>query len=170
MISRVLASVMFLASIVPLSAAAEDSLVRFEGGFGASPVARDLSPNMALGSVTPAFYSWVIKDLSVKVKLDGRISVVGRGLLNGGGPNIGTNRGMGQVPITVFASLFCLQGSTYQEFSTHPPVSVDPNGDFEIEGLLAAVPPAPCDSPVLLIRNGNQPQFGQWHAAGIPKR
>ena len=156
-----------LGSIFPLSVAAEDSLVRFEGGFGATPLARDLSENSALRLVQPAMYAWVIGDLSVDVKLDGRISVVGRGLLNAGGPNIGTNRGMNQAPFPVFASLFCRHSGGYYEYSSDPPVSLDPNGDFKLDSFLTAAPSAPCDSPVLLIRNANT---GQWHTAGIPKR
>ncbi len=169
MMNKALAFVLILGIIFPLSAAAAESppVVRFEGGIGVIPAASNLARtgfelNRALNLVRPARYPWVISGLEAEVIPNGRISVVGRGLLNGGGPNIGTNRTVGQVPLTVFASLLC-DGSEYNSSA----VSVDPNGDFKIDGVLTDVPPSPCLNPVLLIRNG---ATGDWHAAGIPMR
>jgi hypothetical protein len=178
--SKALASALLLAIMFPISATA-DSLARFDGGIGAIPAARGgpappypASNNMALGFIPPSLYPWVIKDLRADVKTDGRITVVGRGLLNGGGPNIGTSRGANApLPLSVFASLFCKLGGTYgpgSDFNS-PSAVLDDEGDFKIDGFLTPVPPTPCDSPVLLIRNAESaPPLYQWHAAGIPKR
>jgi hypothetical protein len=133
---------------MPLAAAAESSLVRFEGGIGSHP-------NITVQGVPAGGQPWVIAGLSADVKTDGRISVAGRGLLLGGGNNIG--RTGNQV---VHARLYC--GSVFFESESTP---LEPNGDFRIEGSLASPPPEPCPAPILLILNAN----GSWFAAGIPK-
>jgi len=66
--------------------------VRFEGGIGVTPAAivgGVLVINTTRG-VPPGGRPWVIERLQAEVKIDGRISVDGRGLLLGGGDNIGT--------------------------------------------------------------------------------
>src|SRR5262245_41929215 len=74
----------------PLAANAQSPLVRFDGGIGVVPVRGGNLPNTVRG-VNPGGQPWVIARLTVDVKTDGRISVDGRGLLLGGGDNIGTN-------------------------------------------------------------------------------
>jgi hypothetical protein len=149
-----------------LPAAAEDSLVRFEGGIGVVPVSSvagtqnangtfpDVNRNDVRGT-PPGGQPWVIASLSVDVKTDGRISVDGRGLLLAGGNAIGTPAGQ-----TVEARLFC--GNA--QFNTGL-VALAANGDFRIDDVLTPAPPEVCDSPVLLIVNSG----GRWFAAGIPK-
>ena len=61
----------------------------------------------------------------------------------------------------VFATLFC-SGVAHHS----PIVDLDLAGNFVIKGKLSAVPPSPCLSPVLLIRNAGGTQA--WFAAGIP--
>jgi hypothetical protein len=96
------------------------------------------------------------------VKTDGRISVKGRGLLLGGGNNIGFNANA-----SVFATLLCGTAAPFTAHSTDatPGVPLAANGGFEIDELLSPAPTA-CASPVLLVRSvaGTQP----WFAAGIP--
>jgi hypothetical protein len=86
--------------------------------------------------------------------------VDGRGLLLAGGNGIGTNGNQ-----SVRAMLFCGAVSFTSEL-----VPLEPNGDFRIDGMLTATPPATlpdrCDSPVLLIVNPGP----RWFAAGIPKQ
>lgn len=142
-------------------------LVRFEGGIGVIPVssgqgtaatATVVNRNIVRG-VPPAGQPWVIERLSVDVKIDGQISVDGRGLLLGGGNNIGrSNLAM------VRARLFCGPVATQ---TTHDSglVELDAAGDFRIEDVLNLLPPDPCDTPTLLIVNS----AGSWFAAGIPK-
>lgn len=170
MLKNTLGFMLFCFLLNSASAMAEDThpVARFEGGFGVSPVAFNLArtnveANMALGFVRPARFPWVISGLIGNVSPNGKIVVVGRGLLNAGGPNIGSNRTIGQVPLVVFASLFC--GGN--QFDSDNASELDADGNFRIDGFLSSTPPVSCVNPVLLIRNA---VTGDWHAAGIPKR
>jgi len=145
--------------LFPVSALAEDSLARFEGGIGVVPVRAGPAANTVRG-INPGGQPWVIADLSADVKTDGRISVDGRGVLLGGGDNIGTTGNQ-----IVGATLFCVNDGNIQHKS--PAVPLEPNGDFRIDGALSPAPPVPCTNPVLLIRGGGGE--GNWFAAGIPK-
>lgn len=155
-----------LTVIVPLAATAEDSLMLFEGGIGVIPVSRAAAPQNADGTfqnvvrndvlgTPPGGQPWVIARLSADVKLDGHISVDGRGLLLAGGNTIGTNANQ-----TVRARLFC--GGVAHNSGLVP---LEANGDFRIDDVLTPVPPDPCATPVLLIVSGG----GNWFAAGILK-
>jgi hypothetical protein len=146
-------------SALALPAAAADSIARFEGGIGSQPL-RASAPGVPavndVNGVNPGGRPWLIASLSADVKSDGRISVVGRGLILGGGAAIGTPGGQ-----SVRARLFC--GGVPHDSPTLTPLEAD--GDFRIEENLASVPPNPCVNPVLLIINAG----GSWFAAGIPK-
>jgi hypothetical protein len=108
-------------------------------------------------NVPPAGQIWVIRDLKASIDLDGRIKVDGRGLLLGGGNNIGLNGNA-----SVFATLFC---EDLEHSSNLVGVPLDADGDFRIDDVLTPIPSNPCTSPVLLIRTANG---GRWFAAGIP--
>jgi hypothetical protein len=155
------------------SVIADDTLVRFKGAIGDLPVANvagtpnpdgsfpDVIRNIVRG-VVPAGQIWVISDFRADVKVDGRISVDGRGLLLGGGNTIGTNGNA-----SVFATLVCEATPPFTQFSTNiTGVPLAANGDFRINDVLMPAPPAECGSPVLLIR---VTPSGAWFAAGIPK-
>ena len=141
--------------------AADDLLVKFDGGIGVVPVSR-VDPATGLGvrnvvrGVNPGGQPWVIERLQASIHMDGRIMVDGRGLLLSGGDNIGTNGNA-----SVRAVFFC--GAT--SFSSEL-VPLDAAGDFRIDGFLSDVPPASCTNPALLIVSAG----GSWFAAGIPKR
>ena len=147
-------------------AAGEDSLAKFDGGIGVIPVssgvgqaatAEVVNRNIVRG-VQPPGQIWVIADLRADVKTDGRTQVDGRGLLLGGGNNIGTNANQ-----SVRATLLCANdGNVLHDTDLVP---LEANGDFRIKDSLSPPPPNPCTSPVLLIRNPG----GAWFAAGIPK-
>jgi hypothetical protein len=155
------------------TASADDLLARFKGGFGVIPLSNITAPavtdpltpltndnvvrNVVRG-VTPAGQIWVIDKLDAKVSMNGRISVEGKGLILGGGNNIG--RASGQ---SVFATLIC-DGSNEQFSSTLTGVPLTVTGDFRINDRLTPVPPGNCANPVLLIRNAAN---GGWFAAGI---
>lgn len=169
MVKKTLACVLFLGIIVPLSAAAEDSIVKFKGGIGVIPVssgvgtaatATVVNRNIVRG-VQPAGQIWVIADLTADVGRTGRIKVRGKGLILGGGNNAG--RATGQF---VFATLICEAAAPFTELNTNTlGVPLAPNGDFKIDDVLVPIPPTACDSPMLLIRNA----AGQsWFAVGIP--
>jgi len=154
--------------ILPLTVAADNSLVRFDGGIGVIPVSNVAGvqnddgtfPNVTrntVRNVPPGGQPWVISDLKVTVDLIGRIRAQGRGLLLGGGNNIGTNGNA-----SVFATLFC---GDLEQSSNLNGVPLEPNGDFKFDDVLTPTPPNPCTSPVLLIRTTNG---GRWFAAGIP--
>jgi hypothetical protein len=157
-----------LAVMLPVAAVAEEPLVRFEGGIGATPAAIAggvLVINVTRG-VTPGGRPWVIERLVAEVKVDGRVSVDGRGLLLGGSDGIGTTAGQ-----SVRARLFCGPAATAAVFQSGL-VQLEPDGDFRIDDVLVPVPPTtlatppdPCTSPVLLIVSGG----GNWFAAGILK-
>jgi hypothetical protein len=174
MLKRMSPWVLLLGIACPLSAAAEDSLVRFKGGIGVTPVSSGVVPagqqpttaevvnrNFVRG-VQPPGQIWVIADLRADVKADGSIKVRGRGLLLGGGNGIG-----GNANASVFATLICEAAAPFTTRNTTPTgVPLEPNGDFRIDDKLD---PAPfdCASPVLLIRSAAN---GAWFAAGIPNR
>jgi hypothetical protein len=174
MVKQVLALVLFFGALVPFSAMAEDSLVRFKGGIGVIPVSSGvaIAPTLPTAltvesvirnivrGVQPPGQIWRIRDLRADVKVDGRITVDGRGLLLAGGNNIGLNANA-----SVFATLICGAAAPFSlHSSASAGVPLEPNGDFRIDDVLIPTPPDPCVSPVLLIRNAaNQ----AWFAAGI---
>ena len=142
---------------LPLLAAAQDRLVRFDGGIGVVPARAGGLANVVRG-VNPGGQPWVIARLNADVRTDGRIAVDGRGLLLGGGDNIGTNGNQ-----EVHARLFCGAGNGIAFDSQSVPLG--PDGDFRIEGQLPGLLLSQCERPVLLILNAG----GAWFAAGIPK-
>jgi hypothetical protein len=162
-----------LASVFTVpTASADDLLARFKGGIGVIPVsggvvapadnttalvADSVNRNFVRG-VQPAGQIWVIEKLDAKVALNGRISVDGKGLILGGGNNVG--RATGQ---SVFATVIC-EGSLEQFSSTLTGVPLTVTGDFKIHDRLTPVPPGNCANPVLLIRTAGS---GNWFAAGI---
>jgi hypothetical protein len=150
---------------------ADDTLVRFKGGIGVIPIS-NVTVDATTGAITvnrnivrgvnPAGQIWVIHDLKADVKVDGRIKVDGRGLLLGGGNNIGSNS-----TASVFATLRCETASPFTDHSTNlAGVPLAANGDFKTDDVLSGFPIGDCASPVLLIRNAAN--LG-WFAAGIPK-
>jgi hypothetical protein len=142
----------------------EAALAKFRGGIGVDPIANiavngTVTFNIVRG-VSPGA-PWRIADLSAVVTSEGRISIVGRGLLLANGNGIGTNGNQ-----KVHATLFCGPAATATAHSSNPDgVALEPDGDFRINDLLSPAPPTACDSPVLLVRNAG----GVWFAAGIPK-
>jgi hypothetical protein len=180
---KVILLALMLVAIVPLTVAAQPSLVRFDGGIGVIPVSNvagdpnpagtppvgafDFVTRNAVRGVNPGGQPWVIARLAADVKVGGRISVDGRGLLLAGGDGIATNAGL-----QVRAVLFCGPAATATAHSSDlVPLALD--GDFQIDGTLAPTPPDPCDTPVLLIIRGvitpGNPNTSAWFAAGIPK-
>jgi len=162
MTRKTLVYLLFLGVVCPLTASADDILARFEGGIGSQPL-RSGNPvgtlprvNVVQG-VNPGGTPWVISRLSARIKMDGRISVDGRGLLLGGGDNVGRIGGNGQ---NVHARLFC-DGVAHNSGS----VPLDADGDFRIDDVLVPLPPTVCGNATLLIVNAG----GSWFAAGIPK-
>ena len=163
-----------VAAIIPLPAAGksyrENLLVRFDQAIGVDPISNVVvtgttttaTPNVVRG-IPPAGQIWRIADLDASVTTDSRIRVRGRGLLLGGGNGIGTNGGQ-----SVFATLFCGPAVTATASSSNQlGVALDSDGDFVIDDILSPMPPASCETPVLLIRTaaGAHP----WFAAGIEK-
>lgn len=160
-------AVLFLGLVFPLASLADDSLAKFKGGIGVIPVsagvgaaatAEVVNRNIVRG-VQPPGQIWTISDLSAEVSTDGSIKVRGKGLLLAGGNGIGGNAGQ-----SVRATLICEAAAPFTLHDTDPVVPLEANGDFRIDGVLNPLPPIPCASPVLLIRNLG----GAWFAAGIP--
>ena len=157
----------WLVGLFAPSVMADDTLAKFEGGIGVIPVssgvgtaatAEVVNRNIVRG-VQPAGQIWVIRKLDAEVKTNGNIEVEGKGLVLGGGNNVG--RATGQ---NVFATLICEAAAPFTEHNSNlDGVPLDANGDFEIDDVLSPAPTT-CASPVLLIRNA----VGlNWFAAGI---
>jgi hypothetical protein len=155
MVKKFFALALLFGIFSPLPVFAQSHLVRFEGGIGSQPLRSGGTPNVVF-TVNPGGIPWVISRLSADVRLDGRISVVGLGLILAGGNNIGTS-GNNEVR----ARLFC--GGVPHDSDL---VQLEPNGDFRIDDHLSPAVPAMCANPVLLIVSAG----GNWFAAGIPKR
>lgn len=161
--------VLVLGLAVHVSAEERGILVTFNGGIGVDPVSNVAAPANADGTfqnvvrnvvrgVQPGGGPWRIADLKATVTADGRIRVIGRGLLLASGNRIGQNGNQ-----SVFATLVCEAAAPFIERSTAPTgVALSQNGDFRIDDVLSPVP-SDCASPVLLIRNLS----GAWFAAGI---
>ncbi|HLG59828.1 MAG TPA: hypothetical protein VI485_31100 [Vicinamibacterales bacterium] len=160
-----------------VGASQSDVLARFEGSTGLIPVSSVAPPqngdltfanvvqNVVRG-VPPSGQPWKIADLRAIVHTDGRIRVVGRGLLLNGGNLIGQS-----LVLKVFATVLCDVTPPFVQHSTNPdaqqldPVHLDASGNFRLDDTLDPVPSA-CASPLLLIRGLNN---GAWIAAGFPK-
>jgi hypothetical protein len=138
--------------------------LKFKGAIGVIPVtgvAADGTVNLnVVRGVNPAG-PWRIADLSADVSSYGHIMVKGHGLLLAAGDGIGTNAGA-----SVFATLFCGAADSATAHSSGR-VALDADGDFRINDVLSPAVSTPCDTPVLLIRNGAG--SGVWFAAGIPE-
>jgi len=156
-----------LALAFSAAAFADESLVRFDSGFGVHPVANTGVVNTVRG-VPPGGRPWHIDKLKVRIKQDGSGSITarGEGLVLAGGDSAGTR---GPI-LQVVATLFC----DAAQF-TSPPADLSLGGDFEIRGPLTPTPPTPCNNPALLIRNfavpagspaGTAPAPGAWFAGG----
>jgi hypothetical protein len=125
--------------------------------------------------VHPAGQIWVINDLDATVGTDGSIKVKGKGLILAGG----NNAGRAPAATAVIATLICDPATTatpqptqYTTASAGVPLS--PTGDFQIDDKLkngTSLPPVPCTSPMLLIRNAatavGSPFPNGWFAVGI---
>jgi hypothetical protein len=157
-----------LVALAPLSAGADQLLVKFDGGIGAIPVSAGVGTaataatvirNIVRG-VQPPAQIWTIADFKAEVMVDGRIKADGQGLVFAGGDTIGTAIAPGGAALKVFATLICENAAPFTERNTGPvPLADD---------VLSPRPPArsACATPVLLIRNqGNL----NWFAAGIQK-
>ncbi|WP_045226746.1 hypothetical protein [Methyloterricola oryzae] len=120
---------------------------------------------------------WIIDDFKAKIQDDGSISAQGKGLLLGGGSNIGSRGGPRQVYASLFVRHLPVPPATVPTFSgpyNSDPVDLDANGDFNIQGVLrdgnGLTPSEWGDTednrPILLIRNVAN---NNWFAAGILK-
>jgi hypothetical protein len=148
------------------------TLVRFEGAIGVDPLtaANGVDVLNVVRGINPGGRAWVLRKLQASVTTDGRISARGAGLLLASGDVIGTRAGITQV----LATLACGPANATAALFHSPPAALDTAGNFRISGALtqdgvnAAVLPATCDNPALLIRAvgaGGAP--GAWFAAGI---
>jgi hypothetical protein len=153
-----LASLLVFVMVAIAQSGLAQNLVRFRGGVGVIPTG---SANTTVRGVAAAGQIWVIQDLAADVKEDGSSRLDGRGLLLASGDSVGSNANA-----SVFATLFCSNDGNIAHSSTPAGVPLEVNGDFRIDDILSPVPPNPCTSPVLLIRNARNLA---WFAAGIPK-
>jgi hypothetical protein len=162
-----------LVALAPLSAGADQLLVKFDGGIGAIPVsaatATTVIQNTVRGVQAPA-QIWTIADFKAEVTVDGRIKADGQGLVFAGGDTIGTAIAPGGAALKVFATLICenVVGTFVDRNTNLKGVPLAANGDFTIDDVLSPPPLAPsqCATPVLLIRNTANLN---WFAAGIQK-
>ncbi len=154
---------------VPLAAAADNSLVKFNGAISVDPVkgidANGVGLSNVVCGVTPGVTPWHIDGLRAVVRNDGQIKVSGHGLVVAATNGIATNLGQ-----TIQAQLFCnTSTAACGTASTSSPtgVAIDPDGDFDIDDTLSPLPPTTCTNPVLLITQVPG-KGGRWFAAAIP--
>lgn len=167
--------------------ASDGVLARFDGAVGVDPVASVAFPLFApdttgrtfenvlrnvVRGVRPSPAIWRIADLHAVVGAEGRIRVIGRGLVLGGGDQIGQS-----LNLLVVATLLCDAQAPFVEWSSAEVVNgsfdtataLDRRGDFRIDAVLRSLAgdplPTECASPLLLIRT----RGGAWLAAGIPR-
>ena len=157
-----------LALVITTTSSAQDrEPLTFQGGIGViNVIGQNADSTLRINTVrgvNPAA-PWVISALTATIKPDGRILVVGRGLLLSATDGIATNAGA-----SVHATLFCGPAGSATAFD-EPGVPLDAAGNFKINDVLTPTPEFPCESPVLLIRSGAEPGQGVWFAAGIPSR
>jgi hypothetical protein len=122
--------------------------------------------------ITPGGRRWVLRRLKATVGADGSISAKGSALLFGSGDLIGTRATVA----SVVATLACGPANATASLFTSPAAGLDLAGNFHVKGALsqdgvnAAVMPATCDNPALLIRSFNTVTglAGNGFAAGIP--
>jgi len=141
-----------------------DTALKFKGGIGVIPLTGVAANGVAtlniVRGVSPGG-PWRIANLDAEVGFNGHIKVVGSGLLLASGNGIGTNAGQ-----SVHATLFCGAAAAATAHNSNPAgVALAADGDFTIDDFLSPLPPATCDTPVLLISNVG----GVWFAAGIPR-
>lgn len=162
-------------------------VARFDGGIGVQPAtwaganaaaptggaaaANDVSPcpvvTATCANTPPAGRPWVIADLKATILGDGTFEVNGKGLLLGGGGNVGLTNNA-----SVRMRLYCGVGAATESFTSEESVPLEPDGDFRLRGQLGVVnAPLACPNARLLILNaGASAQApGGWFAAGIPK-
>jgi len=70
--------VLVVVALLPSPLIAADTLVRFQGGIAVDPASTVGTPNVVRG-VSPPGQLWRIDDLRADVKIDGSITVDGRG-------------------------------------------------------------------------------------------
>lgn len=172
--SRLLA--LIAAAALPALALAKepDTLVRFSGAIGVDPLtaAGGADALNTVRGIAPGGRAWVQRKLRASVGTDGTITVKGAGLVFASGDVIGTRGTIAAVG----ASLFCGPANATAARFDSPLAPLDSFGNFSVRGALtqdgvnAAVMPATCDNPVLLIRAGNPTTgaLGAWFSAGIP--
>jgi hypothetical protein len=170
---RLLLACTVLSSCAGAFAGSSPPLAAFDGGIGVDPVTNAGPNTNVVRGVPPGGVAWRIGKLKATIGADGSIAARGKGLLFAAGDRIGT-RG----PITaVVATLACGPANATATLFTSAPAPLDLAGDFNIGGVLsqdgvnAAVMPATCDNPALLIRSfAAATGPGNWFAAGIPGR
>jgi hypothetical protein len=154
------------------SAGPASVVLKFNGAIGVDPLtaAGGADVSNVVRGVSPGGRAWVIRKLDAAVFSDATVEIRGKGLLLSSGDVIAT-RG----PVThVAATLACgAADATALKVSTAP-AELNAAGNFIIRGPLmdgvnAAVLPASCDNPQLLIRAANPTTgaVGGWFAAGI---
>lgn len=150
------------------------ALVGFSGAIGVDPLtaAGGVDTSNVVRGISPGGRAWVLRKFEARVGTDGQVSAQGKGLLFASGDLIATRGTVAQVVVT----LFCGAANNTATAFTSPPGTLDLAGNFKIKGALssdgvnAAVMPATCDNPALLVRsfNATTGAAGNWFAAGVP--
>jgi len=158
---------------LPVLADSPASLITFSGGIGVDPLtaAGGVDVLNTVRGINPGGRAWVIRKLSASVSKDGTITARGKGLLLSSGEVIATRATVAAVALP----LFCGPADATARRFTSPSGALDTAGNFSIKGVLsedginAAVLPAACDNPQLLVRafNTTTGVVGAWFAAGI---
>lgn len=159
---------------LPAIASSSQPMLRYSGAIGADTLtaAGGVDVLNVVRGINPGGRTWVLRQFKARVSADGTISARGAGLLLASGETIATRGGVTNVAVTLFCGA---ANATAARFNSAA-VPLDTFGNFNIRGPLledggtnAAVLPATCDNPMLLIRSANATTGvpGAWFAAGI---
>ena len=151
------------------------ALVKFEGAIGVDTLtaAGGVDVLNVVRGINPGGRAWVLRKFEARVGTNGQVSAQGKGLLFASGEAIATRGAVTQVVVTLFCGAANATATAY----TSPPGALDLEGNFKLKGALssdgvnAAVMPATCDNPVMLVRSfaAATSTAGNWFAAGIPR-
>ncbi len=164
-----------LATTAFAAQADKPAYLEFSGAIGVDPLtaAGGVDVTNTVRGIAPGGRAWVLRKFSATVGADGSVSAKGSGLLLASGEGIATRGAVAAVAVTLTCGA---ADATARKFSSGS-APLDTAGSFSLKGTLsedgvnAAVLPAPCENPQLLVRNFNTSTnaIGGWFAAGIVK-
>ncbi len=161
------------AAALAAQADSKPAYLEFSGAIGVDPLtaAGGADVTNTVRGVAPGGRAWVIRKFGASIGADASVSGKGSGLLLASGEGIATRGPVVAVAVTLTCGPADATARKFSSAST----PLDTAGNFSVKGMLsedgvnAAVLPATCDNPQLLVRavNTSTGALGGWFAAGI---